>query len=771
MKKLKQICAHPLILSLFVIALFYAIVGYTIQPPVPKSLLIQYMVIVVIAVFLVVSFNEKTWQRAQAPVMALLARPDLGLARAIVFVSLVIGVGGVTYLAFKPGFQAPVELRTVHPAPPSRIKVYGKSYNLLKLENPLRKKVAKGSPEFRQLVKDGGEIYYKNCIFCHSDMLDGQGLFADGLNPRPANFQDVGTIAQLQESYLFWRISTGGPGLPREGTPWASAMPVWGEILNEEEIWKVILFLYDYTGFVPRSWELEAANVGEDKKTENANKPATNSEVLDEETVTAVYNKRCSQCHGVDGDGEGVAANLLYPRPRDFTLGVFKYKTTHADDEFPTDDDLGKTIRNGLPGTSMPGWKTILNDKEVGALIQKIKQFGEWDEEELEPRPIDQGTVIASSPESIARGEKIFTKACVQCHGKEGRGNITSGKRLKDDWQNRIWPRNLTRPETWRFTKTAEDVFKRISTGIRGTPMPEHTTTMKTNDRWDVANYVMTLRQKARQWVKGETVIRGLRVDGDLPTDANDAIWEKAPAMTFPFVPNIIREPRLYYSLNDTVTVRALFNDKDIAIRLDVDDRTKSVPGSKLEKQYRLKDVQPTSDAVAIQFPQVIPETSEKPWFRHGDKKLPVNMWYWKAPSLEPEVPAGAMIFDAAGPDKPPVPRVGESTLKAGGEWQDGRWRIVLRRSLKTDNDADLQFQEGRYIPISFADWDGLNGEKGSRHSFTTWYWLLLQPEQNNLVLYGGSGSSGLIAGLLFMFASRRQRRRGEKPEPENPAV
>jgi len=761
MMRLKQIFGHPLIISILVIAVFYMMIAFTIQPPVPKSLLIQYMVIFVIGVFLVVSFNDKNWQRTHAPILFLLGHPRLSAARLIVFVIIIVGTSGLTYQMIKPGTEAPIELRTVHPAPPSKIKVYDKSYNLLKLENPLRKKAAKGSPEFKDMVKQGGEVYYKNCVFCHSDMLDGQGLFADGLNPRPANFQDVGTIAQLQESYLFWRISTGGPGLPREGTPWASAMPVWGEILSEEEIWQVILFLYDYTGFVPRSWQLEAKQAidTEEKKVVATKNTLSQTNEIGEQKITKIYNNRCAQCHGVDGDGDGLAAKFLYPKPRDFTLAVFKYKTTQADDEFPTDDDLRNTIRDGLPGTSMPGWKTILKDEEIDGLIKKIKQFGEWDEEELELTAINQGTVIASSPASIQRGKKVFTKACVQCHGNEGRGNITSGKRLKDDWQNRIWPRNLTRPETWRATKTAEDVFNRVSGGIRGTPMPEHTTTMKTNDRWDVANYVMALRNNAVQWVKGETVIRGLRVEGVLPSDSLNAMWDKAPAITFPFIPNIIKEPRLYNSLNDTVTVRALFNDQDIAFRLDVDDRTKSVPGSKLEKQYRLKDVPATPDAVAIQFPVTIPKTSEKPWFRHGDRKLPVNMWYWKAPSMDPALPSVVAILDATGPDKPPVPRAQQGDLKATGKWQDGKWSVVVKRSLKTKNIADLQFQKGRYIPIAFANWDGINGEKGSRHSFTTWYWLLLQPEENPVALYGTSGGTGLLVGLLFAFASRRQRR------------
>ncbi|HFQ15917.1 MAG TPA: c-type cytochrome, partial [Rhodobacteraceae bacterium] len=484
------------------------------------------------------------------------------------------------------------------------------------------------------------------------------------------------------------------------------------------------------------------------------------SGALDDEAIRAVYKKRCAQCHGEEGDGQGPAAEFLYPKPRDFTLAVFKYKSTHADDEFPTDDDLLKTIRDGLNGTAMPGWKTILSEAEMRGLIKLIKEFGGWDEEEIEHTAIEEKEVVPTSPESIARGKVLFKKACEQCHGEEGRGNVTSGKRLKDDWGDRIWPRNLTRPESWRWTVTARDVFQRLSTGIRGTPMPEHTTTMKEKDRWDIANFVMTLRDRATPLARGETVIRGARLEGNLPESADDPKWLKARPMTFPMSPNVIKEGRLFTSLNDTVTVRVLFNDTEVAIRLDVDDRTYSVPGSKLEKQYRIDGIDPTHDAVAVQFPASIPQTSEKPWFRHGDKKHPVNMWYWRAPGEAPRADAMTLMLDATGPDAPPSPRQGYKELKANGVWKNGRWQVVMRRPLKTqDTTLDLQFEEGRYIPVAFANWDGVAGDKGSKHSFTSWYWLLLEPQTNMVLLYGKAGGAGLLAGLFFLLAVRRQKK------------
>ena len=55
------------------------------------------------------------------------------------------------------------------------------------------------------------------------------------------------------ETFLFWRAAKGGPGLPSEGTPWDSTMPVWENYLPEEDIWASIMFLYDYTGLRPRA--------------------------------------------------------------------------------------------------------------------------------------------------------------------------------------------------------------------------------------------------------------------------------------------------------------------------------------------------------------------------------------------------------------------------------------------------------------------------------------------------------------------------------------
>ncbi len=67
----------------------------------------------------------------------------------------------------------------------------------------------------------------------------------------------------------------------------------------------------------------------------------------------SVYGQHCAACHGELGDGNGPASVWLYPKPRNFSAGLFKIKSTPGQ-SLPTDEDLLRSVTRGLPGSSMP---------------------------------------------------------------------------------------------------------------------------------------------------------------------------------------------------------------------------------------------------------------------------------------------------------------------------------------------------------------------------------------------------------------------------------
>lgn len=258
--------------------LAYIVMRVFLQPPIPFSLLAIYMGIITIGIFLYVSITEPSWDEFISPIHRMLEEDTAGwkASRYTTFAVLPLIIGFAAFNNVVPKIQEPIELRVVHPAPPASITVQGTKFLLETESNPYRVgddgeylKVGKegvyhgqnpwadDAPKFLQNVRSGGVVFFgtAGCFFCHGDNLDGKGPFAFAFNPIPANFADPGTIAQLQETFVFWRVSKGGPGVPRESFPWASAMPPWEEHLTIDDMWQVILFEFWHTGFFPRTWD------------------------------------------------------------------------------------------------------------------------------------------------------------------------------------------------------------------------------------------------------------------------------------------------------------------------------------------------------------------------------------------------------------------------------------------------------------------------------------------------------------------------------------
>lgn len=231
----------------------YAFLRYGFVTPIPMSVVHIYMGIVLLSLAAYVSSSATRRQEFLGPLAELVNEPRRRPLLGAILVLLPALAAASAFLGTRETLEAPGFGRTVHPAPPDTIPFGDKTIDLAKGRNPLRELETKEPERYRAHVENGRRTYYKNCHFCHGDAMAGDGMYAHGLNPIPTNFTDPGNIPMLQETFLFWRIAKGGPGLPAEGGPWDSAMPAWEKFLSEEEIWEVILFLYDHTGYKPRA--------------------------------------------------------------------------------------------------------------------------------------------------------------------------------------------------------------------------------------------------------------------------------------------------------------------------------------------------------------------------------------------------------------------------------------------------------------------------------------------------------------------------------------
>jgi mono/diheme cytochrome c family protein len=233
----------------------YVLLRFGFTAPIPASVVMLYMGIITIAIFAYVTSSEERRDEVFRPLVVFMTDKRYTVLLAATVVALPVLAAANVYMQMNVPLQPPYFPRTVHPASPSEITVHDKTIAIDAGDNPFRQLERSNPQEFRKHVENGRRVYYQNCVFCHGDNLSGNGMFVHGLDPIPTNFADGDTIANLRETFLFWRISKGGPGLPEEGGPWDTAMPAWEKILKEDEMWDVVLFLYDFTGERPRARE------------------------------------------------------------------------------------------------------------------------------------------------------------------------------------------------------------------------------------------------------------------------------------------------------------------------------------------------------------------------------------------------------------------------------------------------------------------------------------------------------------------------------------
>ncbi len=203
------------------------------------------------------------------------------------------------------------------------------------------------------------------------------------------------------------------------------------------------------------------------------------------------YMRECSTCHGVEGDGEGPGAYILSEKPRNFQLGTYKFRST-PNGEVPLPEDLFDTISNGIVGNgaAMPAFAS-LSEQERWGLVHYVMQLGGIEEEEPEAIEVPAEPEITEA--RLASGAEVYTRLkCAACHGDDGWGDGPSSLTLKNDAKERVYPTNIA-IGIFKGGTSGENLYKRIATGLDGSPMPSYAAEASPEEIWDVVHYTQSL--------------------------------------------------------------------------------------------------------------------------------------------------------------------------------------------------------------------------------------------------------------------------------------
>ncbi len=499
----------------------------------------------------------------------------------------------------------------------------------------------------------------------------------------------------------------------------------------------------------------------------------------------ALYTQHCAACHGETGRGDGKAAYLVYPKPRDFTLT--RFRLVSADNKVASVSDLFATITRGMPGSAMPGWGHFSEaDRwalayQVRALTRDGKAARLVAEDGVDPavaakvaeRLTTPGAPVAVppeppvTPEALERGKRIYTESCVSCHDVDGRG--LKKRDLKDDNEFPIFARDFTRG-VFKGGTTGADLAHRLLAGMPGTPMPSYRENIpKGDDLWALIHYVQSMIVPGAQErvLQRQISLRAVRVSEEqVLFDPTSPVWQKMPATFVPLMPLWWRDDRV-----EGVEVRAARNALQVAFQLTWTDTTRN----------ELTIAQDAfSDGAALQFSP----SADPPFFGMGARSEPVNIWSWKA-AWENDL-ASFRDVQEGHPDMvvdryqslqdPPLGRhspVGEfptgmhdptwltgwgagnvvshpkrvssvedlnaqgfSTLTNQGKgaqsvfgrarWDSGTWRVVFVRELAASEAPDVIFRPGGSMNIGFAVWNGAASDRNGQKSVTIWHRLAI---------------------------------------------
>jgi mono/diheme cytochrome c family protein len=273
---------------------------------------------------------------------------------------------------------------------------------------------------------------------------------------------------------------------------------------------------------------------GIDEDVQKAVEDAAKKLVLDEDTLargTSLYRVHCLHCHGLNGNGRGPTAPWVNPHPRDYRSGMFKFTSSGQTDKErkPRREDLLRTLRNGIEGTSMPTFgllpqeqldalvsyvihlsmrgqlefnliRDLLTGSSEGSIAEKAsdnlgaitKWWMQAEQSLIRPEGGLAHQTAEAKRQSVLNGWKLFRDTseagCIGCHKDYGRQSLY----FYDSWGTIGRPTDLT-IAVYRGGRRPIDFYWRIHSGVTGSNMPAFYKSLKPQEIWDLVNFVQVL--------------------------------------------------------------------------------------------------------------------------------------------------------------------------------------------------------------------------------------------------------------------------------------
>jgi cytochrome c oxidase cbb3-type subunit 2 len=498
-------------------------------------------------------------------------------------------------------------------------------------------------------------------------------------------------------------------------------------------------------------------------------------ELPSSEEMRPRYLHHCAGCHGREGRGDGPAAEQLLPRPRDFSGSEFRYAASGADREHIL-ADLERTISRGVPRSGMPGFGGVLTETEIAGLARYVLEIREQGEQlALPAEGIDLGERPPLTPELLARGKELYVMlSCNTCHGDSGRGDGMNAESLVDFQGRPVRPADFT-SGLFKTGQTPEDLCRTVLRGVPGTPMVAYEATLSqenedetvnTLDAWAVVAYIRSFAPRPRPpgVASGAAIVAAPALDAGMVSDPAHPAWLGVEPTLITVKPLQSRPERTTF-----VEVRAVRTADRIAICLDWRDRTMDVT--------RGEGGHPDAAAVAFGISDEVPALLTDVDSVELQSKAPLYIWSWAADrqydaatgkwhsqiAVDKATEAGWYLFVEGSSARLPRVVVGEVTTPPGDAdprliehavleanapglghftqqpadsqssfgtavWSMGSWRVLMHRSLVTEDELDAQFTSVRRIPVSFAILDGSKGDHAGINLLSSWHWLVSNP-------------------------------------------